>query len=115
MQSLIHTTRHNLKPGIYIFTTLLMMLFGQSVVAADGKALYGQRLCITCHGPDGKSPIQTTYPKLAGQNKEYLVQQITDIKSGARNNGLTNVMKPIVANVTDEEIDAIAEYLSGVQ
>lgn len=87
----------------------------QTTGAADGQALFGQRLCSTCHGPEGKTPIQSAYPKLAGQNKEYLVQQITDIQSGARNNGLTAVMKPIVEKVTAEEIEAIAKYLSGVQ
>jgi len=107
-----------LRLGAFFLISLATVgstLLSQRVIAADGQALYGQKLCITCHGPEGKSPIQSTYPKLAGQNKEYLVQQVTDIQSGARNNGLTNVMKPIVANVTAEEIEAIAEYLSGVQ
>ena len=111
----VSTLLNFFKPSAIILTVFCTMVFGQNVIAADGQALYGQKLCITCHGPEGKAPIQSTYPKLAGQNKEYLVQQVTDIQSGSRNNGLTNVMKPIVANVTAEEIEAIAEYLSGVQ
>jgi|GEM_PF-250757 len=91
-----------------------MAASAQTASAPNGQALFGQRLCSTCHGPEGKAPIQSTYPKLAGQNKEYLVQQITDIQSGARNNGLTAVMKPIVQKVTAEEIEAISEYLSSV-
>ena len=55
------------------------------------------------------------YPRLAGQNKEYLIQQMHDIKSGKRDNGQAAVMKPIVANLSDDEIAAIAEYLSGVK
>ncbi len=98
-----------------VTASLALFPLNQNAWAADGQALYGQKLCITCHGPEGKAPIQSTYPKLAGQNKEYLVQQATDIQSGARNNGLTNVMKPIVANVTADEIEAIAEYLSSIQ
>ncbi|HEB87734.1 MAG TPA: cytochrome c, partial [Gammaproteobacteria bacterium] len=53
-----------------------------------------------------------SYPKLAGQNAAYLVTQMKDIKSGARSNGLTAVMKPIIAGVSDDEINAIAHYLS---
>ena len=69
----------------------------------------------TCHGADGKAPIMAMYPKLNGQNKEYLVAQMKDIKSGARNNGMSMAMKAMVATVTDEEFEAIADYLSKVQ
>ncbi len=81
----------------------------------DGESLYSQRLCITCHGPEGKTPIGANYPILAGQNKDYLVRQIRDIKNSLRNNGITSVMSSTVQNIGDEEIEAIAEYLSGVQ
>ncbi|MDH3377065.1 MAG: c-type cytochrome [Gammaproteobacteria bacterium] len=83
--------------------------------ALDGESLYSQRLCITCHGPGGKVPIGPNYPILAGQNKDYLVQQIIDIKTSLRNNGITSVMSSIVQNVSDEEIEAISGYLSGVE
>ncbi|MDX1361868.1 MAG: cytochrome c, partial [Pseudoalteromonas tetraodonis] len=46
---------------------------------------------------------------------EYLVAQMKDIKSGARNNGMSMAMKAMVATVTDEEFEAIADYLSKVQ
>jgi cytochrome c len=55
------------------------------------------------------------YPKLAGQNAAYIVQQMKDIKSGARNNGMTAAMKGIMHMVNDEEIQAIADYLSGLK
>ncbi len=84
-------------------------------LAADGKALYTQKLCMTCHGPDGKAPIAPMYPKLAGQNKAYLVQQAKDIKSGARANGQSAAMKGMVQALSDADMEAIAEYLSKVQ
>ncbi len=86
-----------------------------STMAADGEALYTAKNCQTCHGADGKAPIMAMYPKLNGQNKEYLVAQMKDIKSGARNNGMSMAMKAMVATVTDEEFEAIADYLSKVQ
>lgn len=83
--------------------------------AADGKALYTAKMCQTCHGADGKAPIMPQYPKLAGQNKEYLVTQMKDIKSGARANGLSAAMKAMTMSVTDAEFEAIADYLSKVK
>ena len=53
-----------------------------------------------------------TYPKVAGQSKEYLINQIKDIKSGARNNAQAAVMKGIVANVDDADLEKIAAWLS---
>ena len=84
-------------------------------MAADGATLYTAKLCQTCHGAEGKAPIMPQYPKLNGQNKEYLLAQMKDIKSGARSNGMAAAMKAMVANVSEEEMSAIADYLSQVK
>jgi len=80
--------------------------------AADGAALYTAKLCNTCHGADGKTPIMPTYPKLAGQNAPYAAQQIRDIRDGNRTNGMAAAMKAMVATLTDDEIEAITQWLS---
>lgn len=80
--------------------------------ALDGAKLYKEKTCLTCHGKDAKTPIMPNYPKLAGQNAEYALQQMKDIKSGARNNGQTAAMKGVMHLVNDDEMKAIAEYLS---
>lgn len=80
--------------------------------AADGAALYKAKTCIACHGADARTPIMPAYPKLAGQNAAYAIQQMQDIKSGARNNGQTAAMAGIMHLVSDEEIKAIAEWLA---
>ena len=64
--------------------------------------------------PMGNQTINDSTPKIAGQNKDYLIQQIKDIKSGARNNGLSIQMKGIVRSLSDEDIAKISEYLSGL-
>lgn len=92
----------------------LSLVAGGQGFASDGAALYAAKACIACHGPEGKKPIVDTTPKLAGQNKGYLVQQLKDIKSGARNNGGTAQMKAIAAGLNDADIEAIATYLSGL-
>ena len=81
--------------------------------AADpGAALYAAKTCNACHGADGKTAIMPTYPRIAGQGVAYLVAQMKDIKSGARSNAQSGVMKGIVANVSDEEMQTIAEWLA---
>jgi cytochrome c553 len=85
-----------------------------TIAGKNGEVLYSQKICVTCHGPEGKAPIHPSYPRIGNQNKDYLVQQLRDIKSGARNNGITSVMSSIVQNVNDDEMIAIAEYLSKV-
>jgi len=84
-----------------------------ALAAGNGEALFNSKACLACHGPAGKTPIQPTYPKLAGQNAPYLAQQIKDIRDGKRTNGLTVVMKPIVQGLTDDQAQAIADYLAG--
>jgi cytochrome c len=102
-----------------ICTTLLSVSLGVGSVTAsaglDGGALYKNPAkggCVACHGKDAKSPILKQYPKLAGQNEAYILQQLKDIKSGARNNGMTAAMKGVMHMVNDAEMAAIAKYLS---
>lgn len=81
-------------------------------VAADGAELYQSKTCWSCHGKDAKTPIMPVYPKLAGQNAQYALQQMKDIKSGVRSNGQSAAMKGVMGLVSDEEMAAIAEWLS---
>ena len=88
---------------------------GLNSMQTQGMELYTERYCVGCHGPAGESPVSPNYPILAGQNKDYLIQQFKDIQSGARNNGITSTMRTLVQPVTAEEISAIASYLSAQQ
>jgi len=90
----------------------LVFVMSSGAFAADGAAIYASKGCAACHGADGKTPIMGAYPKIAGQNLDYMIQQLNDIKSGARNNGQSAPMKGIMAAVSDDEIKAIAAYLS---
>jgi len=83
--------------------------------SADGKALYDGKACASCHGAEGKKPSVSTYPKLAGQNKDYTLAQLKYFKDGSRSSGQSVVMKGMVAGLSDEEMEAIADYLSNVE
>ncbi len=97
----------------FVMTLIAAALVAAPAIAApDGAKLYSEKTCNACHGPKGDKPLMPNYPKVAGQNAAYMEQQMKDIKSGARNNGQTAAMKGVMHLVNDEEIKAIAEYLS---
>ena len=89
-----------------------LALAATPALALDGAALYKDKTCNACHGPTGNKPLLPDYPKIAGQNAKYLERQMLDIKSGARANGNSAAMKGVMHLVNDEEIAAIADYLS---
>jgi cytochrome c len=82
------------------------------VLSADGEKLYQTKTCSTCHGKDGKTPIMPMYPKIAGQSQQYTLQQMIDIKSGARSNGQSAAMKGVMGLVSEEEIQALSAYIA---
>ena len=85
------------------------------VLALDGAELYKMKTCTACHGKDAKTPVLPTYPKLAGQNAAYALNQMKDIKSGARNNGMTAAMKGVMHLVSEEEMQAITEWIATLE
>lgn len=98
--------------AMFAGAALLSIGLAGNAAAADGAALYASKGCAACHGADAKTPIMPAYPKLAGQNAQYALNQMKDIKSGARNNGQTAAMKGIVMSISDEDLQAIAEWLA---
>jgi len=80
-------------------------------LAAQGAKLYQSKMCYTCHGPDAQTPIMPNYPKLSGQNPAYVIAQMKDIKSGARNNGFAVTMTGFMSQVNEQEMKAIAQWL----
>jgi len=107
----------NLK-AVAVSASLMLCGVSSSALAMDGEALFNSAKkggCTACHGKDANSPIMDAFPKLAGQNATYLLNQMKDIKSGARNKSQTAAMKGIMHMVNDEEMAAIAKYLSTLQ
>ncbi|MGN7613693.1 c-type cytochrome [Magnetococcales bacterium HHB-1] len=108
-----------------LLTTIMVTLFTfplflhaddeeNNPVPINGRTLYTAKLCPTCHGPHGQEPIGPLYPKLAGQNRAYALQQFQDIQSGKRNNALSPAMKPMIANISESEANALFDYLSAI-
>ncbi|KQZ42519.1 cytochrome c [Duganella sp. Root1480D1] len=78
----------------------------------NGKALTEKYSCFACHGKDYNSPIDPSYPKLAGQHKDYLQHALTAYKRGDAPNGRSNaIMTGQVKALTNKDIQDIAAYL----
>ncbi len=98
---------------------LSFMMATPSTLAQDseqkGERFYMTKFCITCHGQKGIS-VAPNYPNLAKQNQRYLANQVRDIINKKRANKLTLLMteNPIVNNISDEEIAAVAAHLTGI-
>ena len=81
---------------------------GAELVATggNGKTL----LCSTCHGPELKGLADV--PRLLGRSPSFLMRQLYDLRSGGRKGGASELMKPVVVNLTDEDLVAIVAYLA---
>lgn len=73
----------------------------------QGKTLAAAR-CSSCHGADGNSP-DPQYPKIGGQNADYLRTQLRAFKSGARR---SEIMSGQASAITDAQIAELARYFS---
>lgn len=101
-----------LSKTLVLIPATLIALSTTSVAQADGAALYQAKTCWSCHGKDAKSPILPVYPKLAGQNADYVFNQLKDIKSGARANGQSAAMKGVMGMVSEAEMREISDWIA---
>ncbi len=73
--------------------------------AGQGKAA----ACGACHGMDGNS-TDAQYPKLAGENEQYIVTQLMKFKSGERQN---SIMQGMAAPLSPQDMHDIGAYFAG--
>jgi len=69
--------------------------------------------CTICHGQDlmGLGNV----PGIAGRSPSYMMRQLYDIKVGNRNGPNAALMKPVVANLSNEEMRDIVGYLASIE
>jgi cytochrome c553 len=68
--------------------------------------------CAGCHGPSGAG-IPAQYPMMAGQHAEYTKTQLLAFRSGLRANSVP--MTGVAAKMNDKEIEAVSDYIAGLQ
>lgn len=107
MSTLTSYSRWVLGAAILGLSTLSQPSFAQKTF--DVSVLAGS--CANCHGTDGRS--QTVIPNLAGQPEEQLRQKLYAFKS-ENPPANTTVMDRLVKTLSDEQMDALAQYFATI-
>ena len=95
-----------------------LALAGQQIYRGGNMAT-GLPACAACHSPDGVG-IPSRYPRLGGQHADYSLAQLKAFKAGERGmdkagkdvNG--RVMAQVAARLSEREMQAVVQYVSGL-
>ena len=104
-----HTeTLRDPRSGFIAYVPVGSIKKGEALVTTGGNGKTVQ--CSVCHGADlkGLGPV----PGIAGRSPSYMVRQMYDMQAGARHGVWTELMKPVVAKLTDDDFVSIAAYVS---
>ncbi len=113
-------TYRNPHSGFVAYVPIGSIKKGADLVTTGGTRIVGDKIvqgkttaCGTCHGPDLMGVADV--PPIAGRSPSYLVRQLYDMQRGARNGASAQLMKLVVANLTADDMTAIAAYVSSRQ
>jgi cytochrome c553 len=98
----------NPRSGIIAYVPAGSVKKGEALVKTGGN---GRTIeCGACHGADllGMGPV----PGIAGRSASMLARQLYDMQVGARNGEWTQLMKPVVAKLTNEDLVNIVAYVA---
>jgi cytochrome c553 len=93
--------------GAYFSSLPAVKAGGDAALAKSGQAKAG--MCLGCHGSNAEGRGQ--FPRLAGQNPEYLLQQLKNFKDGSRTSG---PMQGVAGSLSEDDMKAIAAYLGSL-
>jgi cytochrome c553 len=79
---------------------------GSAMQVAEGREK--AMTCVQCHGQEGVAAA-AQWPNLAGQHESYLLQAMTEYKTGGRNDML---MGPLVADLDEPTLESIAAFFA---
>lgn len=86
---------------------------GQELYRA-GDMAKGIPACTACHSPVGMGNEQAKYPVLSGQNPAYTEAALKKFRDGVRANDPNNMMRAIAAKMSDKDIQAVSNYVFGL-
>jgi cytochrome c553 len=110
-------TYRNPHSGFVAYVPVGSMAKGKDLVTTGGARIVGGEFvrgkstpCITCHGEDLMGVGDS--PPIAGRSPSYMVRQIWDIQQGTRNSEEAQLMKLGIANLTPDDMIAVAAYVA---
>lgn len=103
-------SRQTRTPGI--ISNPRLVAAGQ-VVFEQGNKENGVPACAGCHTKNGAG-VPPRFPMLASQNADYVALQLQNFRVGLRSNDVGMVMRTTVRRLTDEEIQAVSQYVASL-
>lgn len=105
--------------GAYFASKTITPSVADDAKVALGKDIYrggnmntGVPACMGCHGPTGAGNPAAGYPSLGGQHVAYTLAQLNAFRDGARDNDPARMMRSVVARMSKEELEAVANYIA---
>ncbi len=97
----------------FLVVAALSAFAAGSAAAADlvAGAKLAEAQCAACHGKDGKTPTDPSYPKIAGQYADYLLKALSDYHTGARKNA---IMGAIAKPLSKRDMQNLAAYYASL-
>jgi cytochrome c553 len=90
----------------------LVAIHGRADAAGDVKAGRDKaQQCEVCHGLDGMSKIPEA-PNIAGQNENYMIEQLNAFKTGERKNDMMSMIAPMLS---PDDINNLAAYYAAIE
>lgn len=96
-------------PGIV--TNPALVAAGETIFK-EGNKQNGVPACAGCHMPNGGGAPR--FPSIAAQNAEYVVLQLQGFRNGSRANDFGLLMRTVTSRLTDEEIQAVSQYVASM-
>ncbi len=89
----------------------MFLVLGQAQAGDIAAGAQKAEVCAACHGKDGNTPIDPSYPRLAGQYRDFLYQALMDYKSERRKNA---IMVAQAKQLSKSDIDNLAAYYASL-
>jgi cytochrome c553 len=110
-------TYRNPRSGFVAYVPTGSIKKGEDLVTTGGMRIVDDKIvqgkttaCGTCHGIDLMGVADV--PPIAGRSPSYLVRQLFDMQRKTRNGASAQLMKLVIANLTPDDMLAIAAYVS---
>jgi cytochrome c553 len=104
--------------GLCFFMVLLSMpIHATTAFAAGGREIAANGngnnapACSVCHGAQGAGQPDAGYPRLAGLDSEYLLEQLNAFADGSRDN---ETMAPVAKALSPDERQSVAKFYAGL-
>jgi cytochrome c553 len=104
-------TLRNPRSGFVAYVPVGSLDKGRDLVlnGGNGKTI----ACFTCHGPTLQGIVNI--PAIASRSPSYMMRQMWDMKVGARKGPMTQLMKPVVAKLTQDDMLNVVAYLASIK